>query len=202
MNIKTVLHVGSGHRKNGAALPQAFSQPAWREIRLDIDAKNEPDIVGSMMNMAAVETDSVDALYSSHNIEHVYAHEVPLVLKEFLRVLKPTGFALITCPDLQTVCALIAQDKLTDAMYQSPAGPITPLDVLYGHAAAIAAGNLYMAHKCGFTEKSLTVALISAGFAAIVSKRRSRGLDLWAVATKNALENHLLVELAGQMIPK
>jgi hypothetical protein len=60
----------------------------------------------------------------------------------------------------------------------------------------------FMAHKCGFTEKSLNIALASAGFAAIVSKRRSRGLDLWAVATKNAQESHLLGELAGQMIPQ
>ena len=43
---------------------------------------------------------SVDAVFSSHNIEHLYPHEVPLALKEFMRVLKPDGFVLMTCPDL------------------------------------------------------------------------------------------------------
>ena len=112
---KSVLHVGPGHRQSGAMLPSGFQGNEWQEIRLDIDPGNEPDIVGSMLNMAAVATGSVDALYSAHNIEHVYAHEVPLVLAEFLRVLKPSGVAVITCPDLQTVCALVADNKLTDA---------------------------------------------------------------------------------------
>jgi len=65
-----------------------------------------------MLDMAAVADASVDAIYSAHNIEHVYAHEVPQVLKEFLRVLKPEGFLVVTCPDLQTVCQLVAEDKL------------------------------------------------------------------------------------------
>lgn len=183
---KTILHVGPGHRSNGARLPATFQTPDWQEIRLDIDPANEPDIVGSMLDMAAMADSSVDALYSAHNIEHVHAHEVPDVLKEFLRVLKPDGFAVITCPDLQSVCALVAEDKLTDAAYQSPAGLITPLDILYGHGTALAAGHHYMAHKCGFTLKTLTTALHSAGFAASAGKRRTRELDLWAVANQGS----------------
>jgi hypothetical protein len=53
INTKTVLHVGPGHRDNGARLPPAFQGGDWKEIRLDIDPVNEPDIVGSMLNMAA-----------------------------------------------------------------------------------------------------------------------------------------------------
>jgi len=64
--------VGPGHRKNGAKIPEAFQGAEWQEIRLDIDPVNEPDIVGSMLDMAAVESESVDAIYSAHNIEHVY----------------------------------------------------------------------------------------------------------------------------------
>ena len=102
MHAKTILHVGPGHRNNGAKLPAAFQGSDWQEIRLDIDPTNEPDIVGSMLDMAAVADASVDAIYSAHNIEHVYAHEVPLVLKEFLRVLKPDGQsadARLSAPD-------------------------------------------------------------------------------------------------------
>lgn len=198
---RTILHVGPGHRNNGARLPAVFQDSEWQEIRLDIDPANEPDIVGSMLDMAAVQNESVDAIYSAHNIEHVYAHEVPQVLKEFVRVLKPDGFLVVTCPDLQTVCQLVAEDKLNDAAYQSAAGPITPLDMLYGHREALAAGHHYMAHKCGFTLKTLTQALHTAGFAASAGKRRARGMDLWVVATKGPMDESALRELAGKVLP-
>jgi len=201
MSAKTVLHVGPGHRRNGARLPAVFQTPEWREIRLDIDPINEPDIVGSILDMAAVADVSVDAIYSAHNIEHVYAHEVPLVLKEFLRVLKPDGFLVITCPDLQTVCALVADDRLTDVSYQSPAGPITPLDILYGHGTALAAGHHYMAHKCGFTLKTLMTVLRAAGFQNTAGKRRIKGLDLWVVASKSQVMEAALRELAARVLP-
>ena len=123
------------------------------------------------------------------------------MLKEFLRVLKPDGFLVVTCPDLQTVCQLVAEDKLGDAAYTSQAGPITPLDILYGHGAALAAGHHYMAHKTGFTLKTLTQALHTAGFATSAGKRRTRGLDLWVVATKGAMDETTLRELAGKVLP-
>jgi predicted SAM-dependent methyltransferase len=88
--------------------------------------------------MSAVASGSVDAIFSSHNIEHVYPHEVPQALGEFLRVLSDDGFAVITCPDLQSVCALVAEDKLLEPAYTAPAGPITPLDILYGHRPPMA----------------------------------------------------------------
>ena len=170
-------------------------------MRLDIDPSNEPDILGTMLNMPAVATGSVDAIYSAHNIEHVYAHEVPVVLGEFMRVLKPNGIAVITCPDLQAVCALVAQDQLTEAAYQSQAGPITPLDIIYGHGAAVAAGFHFMAHKTGFTEKSLTQALQAAGFQSIAGMRRAKGLDLWMLASKERRPEAEMRELASQLLP-
>jgi SAM-dependent methyltransferase len=201
MKTKSILHVGCGHRSSGAKLPPALQGDEWHEIRFDIDPANEPDLVGSMLDMSAVETVSMDALYSAHNIEHVYPHEVPVVLKEFLRVLKPDGILLITCPDLQAVCALVVEDKLTTAAYQSAAGPITPLDILYGHGAALAAGHHYMAHKGGFTLKTLTVALQEAGFQSVTGKCRLRGLDLWLLASKQVVVDAVLGELAGRLLP-
>ena len=200
MTCKTILHVGPGHRRSGARLPDVFRTDEWREIRLDIEPANEPDIIGSMMDMAAVADCSVDAVYSAHNIEHVYAHEVPVVFREFLRVLNPEGFAVITCPDLQSVCALVADDKLSDMAYMSQAGPITPFDILYGHGAAMAAGHYYMAHKCGFTLKTLTSALQAAGFQSVAGKRRAEGFDLWVLAMKERLSETKIRKLASQVL--
>ena len=98
--MKRFLHVGCGPKRK-AQTTAAFDTPDWQEVRFDIDAGVAPDIIGTMTDMSAVATGSIDAVFSSHNIEHLYPHEVPTALAEFLRVLTPGGFAVITCPDLQ-----------------------------------------------------------------------------------------------------
>tara|TARA_B110001469_G_C9567989_1_gene281651 strand:+ start:481 stop:1035 length:555 start_codon:yes stop_codon:yes gene_type:complete len=178
-----------------------FRSDTWTEIRLDIDPTVRPDIIGTMTDMSAISDGSIDAIFSSHNIEHLYIHEIPVALSEFLRVLKPEGFAVITCPDLQSVCALIAEDKLTEPAYESPAGPIAPLDILYGHRPAMAAGNLFMAHRSGFTKKVLLATLIDAGFKNAGAKQREEFYDLWAIATKQTLGKQLLQDLAEKHFP-
>ena len=199
--MNTFLHVGCGP-KHKDQTTRGFNTPEWTELRLDIDQNVNPDIVGTMMDMLAVADASVDAVFSSHNIEHLYPHEVPLVLKEFLRVLRPDGFTVITCPDLQAVCALVAEDKLTETAYISPAGPIAPLDILYGHRPPMARGNLFMAHRCGFTQKVLTGTLQGSGFATVASMRRGHPFyDLWAVATKSAQDEAALRDLARVHFP-
>ena len=147
--MKTVLHVGCGPQKKSNI--NGFNNDNWKEIRFDIDEKVNPDIVGTLLDMSEVETGSIDAIYSSHNIEHVYPHEVLIVLKEFHRVLNDDGMVVLKCPDLQSVCEAVVDDKLLQPLYDSPAGPIAPIDILYGFRPSIAMGNEYMAHKGGFT---------------------------------------------------
>jgi SAM-dependent methyltransferase len=196
-----VLHVGCG-LKDIRSLPAPFRDGRWREIRLDISPANKPDVIGTMTDMKEVPTGSVHAVFSSHNIEHLYDHEVPLALSEFRRVLKPSGFAVITCPDLQGVAALIAADKLAEPAYHSPSGPITPLDILYGHRAAVAQGNHFMAHKTGFTARTLVKALTDAGFARVAATRRpGPSFDLWALATRDAPPQEELTARAQAMFP-
>jgi predicted SAM-dependent methyltransferase len=197
---QTFLHIGCGPQRKDQTT-RGFNTDAWRELRLDIDHSVNPDIVGSMTDMAAVPDASVDALFSSHNIEHLYPHEVPVALAEFQRVLKPDGFAVITCPDLQSVCALVAADKLTEPAYESPAGPIAPLDILYGHRPAMARGNLFMAHRCGFTQKVLTATLQAAGFKMVASKSRPAAFDLWVIASKSERTEAEMRELAAAHFP-
>ena len=96
---------------------------------------------------------------------------------------------------------LVAQDKLLEPAYMSPAGPIAPIDILYGHRPQIAAGNLFMAHRCGFTRRVLEGTLNAAGFMAVVSVARAAPyFDLWAVALKQGDEAGLRT-LAEAHIP-
>lgn len=200
--MKTFLHVGCGSSYKDKTT-RGFNTPEWNELRLDINEAVNPDIVGTMLDMSALAGGAVDALFSSHNIEHLYAHEVPLALAEFRRVLKPDGFAVITCPDLQSVCQLIAEDKLTEPAYMSPAGPIAPLDILYGLRSSLQQGNLYMAHRCGFTERVLVGVLQEAGFCGVVSGSRGHPFyDLWAVASKAAQSQGELDLLAEAHFPE
>jgi SAM-dependent methyltransferase len=184
--LKTVLNVGCGPRGR----PHGFAgfDQGWTELRHDIDPAVEPDVLGTMTDMSAVATGSVDAVVSSHNIEHMYPHEVPLALAEFVRVLKPDGLLLVTCPDLQSVCARVAQGELASPLYESDAGPIAALDIMYGHRSAMAAGNLFMAHRCGFPR--------TAGIA------RPEAFDLWAVASKAALNDDDIRALAVLHLPR
>lgn len=198
--MKTFLHVGCGFNRKDQTT-RGFNTPEWNELRLDIDANVSPDIIGTMLNMSAVANASVDAIFSSHNIEHLYPHEVPVALAEFKRVLKDDGFVIIACPDLQSVCALIADNKLTEPAYTSPAGPITPLDILYGHRLSMANGNLYMAHRCGFTRTVLTKTLLDAGFAMVAAMRREACYELYAIATKTAINESDLRTLAAAHFP-
>lgn len=183
-SVPVFLHVGCG-LKDQSRTP--FAGKAWNEIRLDIDSSVKPDLVGTMTDMTAVVDGSVDAVFSSHNIEHLYPHEVPLALREFRRVLKPNGFVLLTCPDLQSVCKLVAEDKLCEPAYKSRMGPISPLDIIYGHRASMQSGNLYMSHRCGFTAKSLAANFRKVGFMSAV-RSRPHVFDLWAIAAINQTE--------------
>lgn len=182
--MRQVLHVGCG-QATIASMPPGFQDGNWGEVRFDIDPAVRPDVVGTITDMAGVADDSVDAIYSSHNIEHVYAYEVQGVLAEFRRVLKPGGFAVITCPDIEAVARHIAEGRLGEPLYQSPSGPITPLDILYGHGDSLARGFHYMAHKTGFSGKTLSEQAQQAGFPAIGVRSRPRLLDIWLLALKS-----------------
>lgn len=201
MNMKILLHVGCGRKKIDSTT-SGFNDGSWSEVRFDIDPNAKPDIIGTMTDMSNVDSNSIDGIYSSHNIEHLYPHDVPTALNEFYRVLNPSGFVVITCPDLQSVAELVAQDKLTEPAYHSPAGPISPLDILYGHRASMANGNLYMAHRCGFTKKVLAATLQSAGFKSIATFRRvSPHFDLFALATKEEVKEEIVREMANSHFP-
>jgi len=180
-SLKTVLHVGCGVHTPGK-LHETFRSPDWREVRLDINPAVNPDILASITDMRDVADASFEALYSSHNLEHLHPHEVPLALGEFKRVLKPYGFALITLPDLQQVARYIAEDKAEEAILMTNKGPITPLDVLYGFRPFLANGNLFMAHNFGFTTSTLRAALMDAGFASVAVEADNE-FNLWATAS-------------------
>lgn len=175
-----VLNAGCGD-SDRSALPAYFA--GWRELRVDVSAAAAPDLVASVTDLSAIADGSIDAVWSSHCIEHLAAHEVPLALAEFRRVLNDTGFACLIVPDVQAIAEWLATDRLDEPVYQSAAGPVTAHDMLWGFGPAIAGGATAMAHRCGFTPTLFVKRLQAANFGEIVLRRRSN-LELAAVALR------------------
>jgi len=97
---------------------------------------------------------------------------------------------------------LVAEDKLLEPAYTSPAGSIAPLDMIFGFRPSMAKGNLYMAHRCGFTQRVLIATLKAAGFGAVGSIRRGPPFfDLWAAATVSESDAESLRTLATAHFP-
>jgi ubiquinone/menaquinone biosynthesis C-methylase UbiE len=180
---RKVLHVGCGPA-NPAALHAMFRTSQWDEIRLDIDPKVKPDLIGSITDMPDVPDKSMDAIYSQHNIEHLYPHELPLALGEFLRVLKYGGFALINVPDLKKASEMIANECLEETAYMSAGGAIRPRDMLYSYEKFVKDENVFMLHKMGYTPRSLAEHLHKAGFRS--GQTWSENWGLWAIAYKTS----------------
>ena len=63
----------------------------------------------------------------------------------------------------------------------------------------MAQGNLYMAHRCGFTQKVLTATLQTSGFKSVASMSRGHPyFDLWAVGSKEELSEEQMQALARE----
>lgn len=166
--MKKVLNVGGNSKE--IPLPPQYIE--FEHLLLDIDPRGSPDIVCDARKLSTIDAGQFDAVYCSHNLEHYYRHDVQGVLSGFLHILKNGGFAHIRVPDIHEVMRVTVERGLDidDILYQSPAGPIMVLDVLYGYSVEIErSGQDFFAHKTGFTQKSLLNALQKAGFSKIYS---------------------------------
>lgn len=187
--MKKVLHVGCG-KKSITDMPLGFQDGSWHEVRFDINEDLKPDIVGTITDMVSVENSSMDALFSSHNLEHVFPHEVIGVLKEFRRTIIDDGFVVVTCPDIQEVCRHVAEGggRLIKPLFDSPVGPVRPIDILYGHIASVAKGEIHMAHKTGFDLHTLAASFKAAGFSLYTGYRDLKTYELWMIGFKNPID--------------
>jgi len=176
-----VLNVGGGASRY---LPSQYD--GWSQDLLDIDPQVKPDIVCDAKQLRKL-TKKYDAVFCSHNLEHFYKHEVPVVLEGFTHVLNDNGFAQVSVPNLGWLMEHFVKSGLDidDAVYEcAPGQPISYHDMLYGWGKMMRGGNAFYAHKCGFTEKSLGKALSRAGFKKVMVAEDS--MNLIAYAFKSA----------------
>ena len=174
---RRVLNVGGQSR--GIPLPGPYA--AFEHVLLDLDPDVGADIVLDVRQLTSLEPQQFDAVYCAHNLEHVRQHEVPGVLAGFRHVLKPGGLAHIIVPDLQELMLACVQQgiDLDGLLYESPMGPITPLDVLYGHGGIIAqSGQDGYAPRTGFSRRTLANVVEASGFSPMFCQQGNLELNL------------------------
>lgn len=188
-STRRMLNVGGNNKT--IPLPEAYE--GFEHWLLDIDPKGNPDILCDARELTELDPGIVDAVYCSHNLEHYYRHDVPKVLAGFLHVLRAGGVAHIRVPDMGQVMRAVVERRLDidDVLYQSPSGPIMVLDVIYGWSAQIeTSGQDFFAHKTGFTSKSLSQAIVAAGFESYFFKENY--LEIEVLAFKGVPDSDLM----------
>lgn len=191
------LHAACGNTPKERTT-RLFQGSDWREVRMAPSPAHKPDIVGTLLDMRSVADASFDAAFTAHSLERLFPHEVPKALANLLRALTPSGYLVLFCTDLQAVCKLVAEDKLLETAYEAPAGPIAPLDILYGYRPALAAGKSEYACRCGFTSRALLGTLNQAGFASVWAARNPETFSIAAIASKSRQSEEAMRRLAEQ----
>ena len=183
MTVPQWLNVGSGPRGSGLRPPGLLAAP-WDEVRVDADPSVAPDVLAQAHDLSALPDGQFDAVFSSHCIEHLYLDQAVPALQEWRRVLKPEGWLLLVCPDLQAAAEMVAQDRLFDVAYAG----ISPYDMIFSHQGLVAQGreqgHSYMEHKSGYTLSTLRDAVNAAGFAMHAGRRLRERFELWMLASK------------------
>jgi ubiquinone/menaquinone biosynthesis C-methylase UbiE len=115
---KKVLDIGCNTGRGGNVLRQL--DPALQLTGLDIIAerikKIPPGIYDRLILSPAdqidVEDNFFDAAVAGEVIEHIHPNDVPAVLKELKRVLRPGGKLLLTTPNPRALLVLLGRDSV------------------------------------------------------------------------------------------
>lgn len=195
MAKKKFLHVGCGKKRKDSTT-NVFNTDEWKEYTLDIDPSCDPNFIGTMTDLSMIDDETFDAIYSSHNIEHLYIHEAIEAVKEFRRVLKQDGYVMIICPDLISTCEEIIKKGPYEPLYyvKQSNGEVSKdiyvsgIDILYGWRPALQNGNYYMAHNSAYNESGLINLFRQNNFRAIFSVTRKNFFDIQLLAFKNNVD--------------
>lgn len=81
------IDLGSGHSRKDDFL------------RVDLDPTTNPDFICDASRLDPIKDNSVDVLHSAHLLEHYDPEDTFRVLREWWRVLKPSGELILIVPD-------------------------------------------------------------------------------------------------------
>lgn len=123
---------------------------------VNVDVRKFPgvDLVMDLSDLSRFKNESVDVIYCSHHLEHFPKDQVPKILVEYYRILKPKGMLKVAVPDLDTIAKLYVEHQ---DWFTPPHEPW--LGIIYGGQ-----DYPYNFHKTGFNFRWLKYLLEKAGF--------------------------------------
>ena len=134
------LHLGCGAKY----IPGFF--------HVDGNQHDHVDHRGAVDKLDFLADNSVELIYAAHLLEHFGRKEVDGVLREWCRVLKPSGVLRLAVPDYEACAKLYVAGKLKNGLPEI-------LGLMMGGQR-----DHYDYHKMIFDRSSLDARLISAGF--------------------------------------
>jgi ubiquinone/menaquinone biosynthesis C-methylase UbiE len=137
MGIK--LNIGSGRR----------IMPGYTNI----DGGDYPGVKHHDITRLPYSEEEVSEIYACHVISYFSRSEIPAVLKEWRRVLKPDGILRLAVPDFDAMVGIYIKQSI----------PVEKLlGLLYGKMEMGKGNNIY--HKTTYTYPSLVTLLAKLGF--------------------------------------
>jgi predicted SAM-dependent methyltransferase len=117
---RLLLNLGCGHKK----------WPGFVNVDGYESDRAKPDLVHDLTKPLPFDDGVADEIHAYHVIEHFHRWEVPVILKDWARVLKPGGLMVLECPCLNKVLGIfnhfIAKNQAVDgrltmwALYGDP----------------------------------------------------------------------------------
>lgn len=74
-------------------------------LNIDIRPEVNADITDDSMTLAKFENNSVDLIYTSHMLEHMFREDAKKALRRWYEVLKPGGVLRISVPDFEKLAS-------------------------------------------------------------------------------------------------
>lgn len=149
---KLILEIGANKK------PQAQYVEEWKDAKiltLDVDEKQEPDIVADAADMPPELYGQLDGLLASHVLEHFSYWNTEKVLAGWIRCLKEGGELHILVPSLEWAAREVLSENPSPAVYaQLYAGQVNQWDV----------------HLTGFTMRKLRQLLQKNGISVNVAR--------------------------------
>jgi hypothetical protein len=159
-----------------------FNPQNWHEVRIDAETDTQADLLQHPHNLPMIADSSVDGVYIGHVLHRYSFHEAKLILQEAVRIMKDGGVLIASVPDLQLASIYAANDEMEAAIYTSPAGGITALDMTFGFQKFVATGDAARQHRSGYSLASFGNFLRDAGLSNLNITRQA--YDLQGVGLK------------------
>lgn len=123
-------------------------------VNVDVVAAPHIHYIHDIKILPMFSSGTVDLLYASHVLEHIPRHELPIVLAEWKRVLKPGGILRISVPDFDNLLKIYAASgNDIDAIVAQLLGQEPPFNNHYSVWNADYARKFFL--EQGFTEVRL-----------------------------------------------